>query len=78
MRILDRFYVFIGWAIVALGGLHMLANTSAFGIYSRVPALVLRFRYRDGFGDGTGVASKRSNICVVRWIASVSRMVVGL
>lgn len=26
MRILNRLYAFIGWAIVALGGLHMLAT----------------------------------------------------
>ena len=26
MLILNRFYAFIGWAIVALGGLHMLAT----------------------------------------------------
>jgi putative Ca2+/H+ antiporter (TMEM165/GDT1 family) len=39
MRVLDRLYAFIGWAIVALGGLHMLvtlrlsASTPAFRVW---------------------------------------------
>lgn len=39
MRIVNRLYVFVGWAIVALGGLHMLttirlsASTPAFRIW---------------------------------------------
>lgn len=39
MRIVNRFYAFVGWAIVALGGLHMLttirlsASTPAFRVW---------------------------------------------
>ena len=48
MRILSRLYAWIGWAIVALGGLHMLAT---FRLSSSTPAFRLWF-----FGSGLAMA----------------------
>lgn len=48
MRILNRFYAFIGWAIVALGGLHMLATLR---LSASTPVFRLWF-----FGSGMAMA----------------------
>ena len=48
MRILNRFYAFIGWAIVALGGLHMLATLR---LSASTPMFRLWF-----FGSGMAMA----------------------
>jgi hypothetical protein len=48
MRIWNRLYAFIGWAIVALGGLHMLVT---FRLSSSTPAFRVWF-----FGSGMAMA----------------------
>jgi hypothetical protein len=48
MRIVNRLYAFLGWAIVALGGLHMLATI-------RLSASSLAFRVWF-FGSGLAMA----------------------
>lgn len=48
MRILDRLYAFVGWAIVALGGLHMLTT---FRLAASTPAFRVWF-----FGAGLAMA----------------------
>ncbi len=48
MHILSRFYAFIGWAIVALGALHMLAT---FQLSASTPAFRVWF-----FGSGIAMA----------------------
>ena len=48
MRILNRLYAFIGWAIVALGGLHMLVTLR---LSSSTPAFRVWF-----FGSGMAMA----------------------
>jgi hypothetical protein len=48
MRTLNRFYAFIGWAIVALGGLHMLATLR---LSTSTPMFRLWF-----FGSGIAMA----------------------
>lgn len=48
MRILDRLYVLLGWAIVALGALHMVATLR---LSSSTPALRVWF-----FGSGMAMA----------------------
>jgi putative Ca2+/H+ antiporter (TMEM165/GDT1 family) len=48
MRILNRIYAFVGWAIVALGGLHMLATIR---LSASTPAFRVWF-----FGAGIAMA----------------------
>jgi hypothetical protein len=48
MRIVTRLYAFVGWAIVALGGLHMLATIS---LSSSTPVFRVWF-----FGSGLAMA----------------------
>lgn len=48
MRIWNRLYAFVGWAIVALGGLHMLVT---FRLSSSTPAFRVWF-----FGSGLAMA----------------------
>jgi hypothetical protein len=48
MRIVNRLYAFVGWAIVALGGLHMLATIR---LSASTPAFRVWF-----FGSGLAMA----------------------
>jgi hypothetical protein len=48
MRILNRLYAFLGWAIIALGGLHMLATIR---LSASTPAFRVWF-----FGSGLAMA----------------------
>ena len=48
MRIVNRLYAFLGWAIVALGGLHMIATLR---LAASSPALRVWF-----FGSGLAIA----------------------
>ena len=82
MRILNRLYAFIGWAIVALGGLHMLATLR---LVASSPAFRVWF-----FGSGLAMALggalnllKRAygrsapGLRVVCWIANISLTCLG-
>jgi len=76
MRIVSRLYAFAGWAIVALGGLHMLATIR---LSASTPAFRLWF-----FGSGIAMAlagalnllnraygSSAVGVRMVCWIANV-------
>ena len=77
MRFVNRLYAFIGWAIVALGGLHMLAT---FRLSASTPAFRVWF-----FGAGLAIAlggafnllrraygHSAPGLRVVCWIANIS------
>jgi hypothetical protein len=82
MRLLNRLYAFIGWAIVALGGLHMLATIR---LSASTPAFRVWF-----FGSGLAMAlggalnllhrsygGSAPGLRVVCWIANVFLSVFG-
>lgn len=82
MRIVNRLYAFIGWAIVALGGLHMLATIK---LSASTPAFRVWF-----FGSGLAMALagalnllNRSyghtapGLRIVCWIANIFQTLLG-
>ena len=81
MRIVNRLYAFVGWAIVALGGLHMLATIRL----SSTPAFRVWF-----FGSGLAMAlggalnllnraygRSAPGLRIVCWIANVFLTLLG-
>ena len=78
MRIVSRLYAFVGWAIVALGGLHMLAtirlsaSTPAFRVWffgsgmamALVGALNLLHRAYGHSAAGLRIVSRIANISI--------------
>lgn len=76
MRIVNRLYAFVGWAIVALGGLHMLTTTR---LSASTPAFRVWF-----FGAGLAMAlagalnflhraygSSAAGVSIVCWTANI-------
>lgn len=82
MRIVNRLYAFLGWAIVALGGLHMLATIR---LSASTPAFRVWF-----FGSGLAMAlggalnllnraygHSAPGLRIVCWIANVVLSLLG-
>lgn len=82
ISIVNRFYAFVGWAIVALGGLHMLATIR---LSASTPAFRVWF-----FGSGLAMAlggalhllnrvygRTASGVRVVCWIANLFLTLLG-
>src|SRR5688572_15254872 len=82
MRVINRLYAFVGWAIVALGGLHMLATIR---LATSTPAFRVWF-----FGSGLAIAlggalnllnraygRSAPSLRVVCWIANIFLTLLG-
>jgi hypothetical protein len=90
MRIVNRLYAFVGWAIVALGGLHMLttirlsASTPAFRVWffgagmamALAGALNLLYRAYGHSATGLRIVCRTANI-ILTLFAAVAGAITG-